>query len=281
MKELCIMVAPNGARRGAADHPALPLTPEALAQTAAACAAAGATAIHLHVRDAKARHTLSPLAYRAAIAAVSQACPGMPIQTTTESAGLFGLAEQVAAVEGLRPACLSFALAELLAQGEAPGRAFLEWAYAAGIGVQIILYDVAQVHRYARLIEAGHLPLRGPPRLILVVGRYATTQDSDIDEFDALHAALSDTGLARTAHWMVCAFGRGEMACLERAIALGGHARVGFENAITDADGRPARDNAQRVAMVAELGARYGRRHAGPELAREVLGQTAPKPLLR
>lgn len=274
------MVAPNGARRSSADHPALPLTPEALARTAAGCRKAGASAIHLHVRDNDERHTLDPQAYRAAITAISQACPGMPIQATTESAGLFGLAEQIAAAEGLRPACLSFALGELLAEGEAPGRAFMEWAYAAGIGVQIILYDVAQVHRYARLIEAGRLPLRGPPRLILVVGRYATTQDSDVDEFDALHTALSETGLARTAHWMVCAFGRGEMACLERAIALGGHARVGFENAITDAEGRPARDNAQRVALVAEIAARVGRPIAGPEFTREVLGQSASGPLL-
>jgi len=57
---------------------------------------------------------------------------------------------------------------------------------------------------------------------------------------------------------MVCAFGRGELACLEAAIRLGGHVRVGFENAIVDAEGNLATDNAERVALVADAVRRCG-----------------------
>ena len=46
-----LMIAPNGARRTTADHPALPVTAAGLAGTARACQREGATAIHLHVRD--------------------------------------------------------------------------------------------------------------------------------------------------------------------------------------------------------------------------------------
>jgi uncharacterized protein (DUF849 family) len=46
-----LAVAPNGARKTKADHPALPMTPEEIAMTAAACHEAGAAMIHLHVRD--------------------------------------------------------------------------------------------------------------------------------------------------------------------------------------------------------------------------------------
>ena len=53
-----IMVAPNGARKTKADHPALPITPAELAATASACLEAGAAAIHLHVRDRDGGHTL-------------------------------------------------------------------------------------------------------------------------------------------------------------------------------------------------------------------------------
>ena len=53
-----IAVAPNGGRRGKKDHPALPIGPEELASTAAACLEAGAAMIHAHVRDRDGGHLL-------------------------------------------------------------------------------------------------------------------------------------------------------------------------------------------------------------------------------
>ncbi len=47
-----IAVAPNGARKSKADHPRLPLTPSELAECAQDCLDAGASMLHLHVRDA-------------------------------------------------------------------------------------------------------------------------------------------------------------------------------------------------------------------------------------
>ncbi len=267
------MVAPNGARRTRADHPALPILPQELAETARACRAAGAAAIHLHVRDAEDRHTLDAKTYRPAIAAVRAACPDMVIQTTTEAAGLFTLDQQITEAQALAPPFLSFGLAELMRDGEARGSAFLAFAAERGIGVQFILYEPSQVTEFARLRRAGALHLAGRPRLILVVGRYSATLDSDLAEFEALFDALRTEGLDEEAIWMTCAFGRGEMACLERTIELGGHARVGFENAIVDAEGRPARDNAERVALVAALAQRHDRALAGPEAAAKVLGR--------
>ena len=63
MADLTIMVAPNGARKGHAEHPNLPLTAEALATDARACQAAGAQAMHMHVRDNAGRHTLDASRY--------------------------------------------------------------------------------------------------------------------------------------------------------------------------------------------------------------------------
>ena len=86
-----IMVAPNGARKTPDDHPALPIEPEAVARTAAACAEAGATILHLHVRDATMTHSLDPNLYRDAIAAVRRETgPDFIIQITTEAVGRYG-----------------------------------------------------------------------------------------------------------------------------------------------------------------------------------------------
>lgn len=280
MSKLCIMVAPNGARRTKQDHPMLPIDPDELAATALACRSAGAGAIHLHVRDGNHRHCLDALVYRRAIEAVTRACPDMAIQTTTEAAGIFDLDAQISSVRALRPACLSFSLAELMCDGQAKGEAFLAWASLEKIAIQFILYDAEQIEEFARLWKAGALHLTATPRIIVVAGRYSSTQDAQLSDFESLHEAMVVNGLHTDTIWMTCAFGRGEMACLEKTIELGGHVRVGFENAIVDADGRPARDNAERVALVAALADKYGRAVAGPQETADILGRHGRAPLL-
>ena len=67
---LILMVAPNGAYKKHAQHPAVPMTPESLAITARACLEAGAAMLHMHVRKADGAHSLDAEAYLAASAAV-------------------------------------------------------------------------------------------------------------------------------------------------------------------------------------------------------------------
>jgi uncharacterized protein (DUF849 family) len=58
---LIVQACINGARP-AAFHPALPLTPDAMARDSAACTAAGAAEIHLHPRGPGGRESLAPAA---------------------------------------------------------------------------------------------------------------------------------------------------------------------------------------------------------------------------
>jgi len=60
-------------------------------------------------------------------------------------------------------------------------------------------------------------------------------------------------------HWMICAFGAAEHACATTAAALGGHARVGFENNRLLKDGTTATRNADLVAQLAESAKMLGR----------------------
>jgi uncharacterized protein (DUF849 family) len=89
----------NGARTPGA-HPALPASPDALARDAAACVAAGADAIHLHVRGGDGRETLAPEALDATLTAVRAASPGVEVSVST---GLWITAGDVAA----RAACVA------------------------------------------------------------------------------------------------------------------------------------------------------------------------------
>ena len=63
-----VMCAPNGARRSQADHGRLPVTPAELADCAESIHAAGASIMHVHVRDDDGAHSLDVDRYRDAIA---------------------------------------------------------------------------------------------------------------------------------------------------------------------------------------------------------------------
>jgi 3-keto-5-aminohexanoate cleavage enzyme len=266
-----IMVAPNGARRTPADHPALPVTPEAVADTAASCFAAGAGAIHAHVRDAQGQHLLDAAAYRTLLTRIEAAAPGIVTQITTEAVGRYGPAEQAALLADLRPRFASVAIRELFAAAEAAAAAALATAHAAGTRCQFIVYDEADLHWFHDLDGRGLLP-GGPHRIILPIGRYTAGQESSVEDFRAQLATLTRLGLDASTVWTVCAFGRGETAVLEAAMAAGGHPRVGFENSLVHADGRVAADNRERVAVITGIAREMGRPLARGAEAVAILG---------
>lgn len=287
---IVLAVAPNGARRGRNDHPALPLTTDEIAATARACAEAGAAMLHLHVRDAAGRHLLDLDAYAAACRAVRQAAgQALLLQLTTEAAGRYGPAEQAALLRGMRralgpvlgdgPLFASLGLREVdgaLRDGgldeAALARLFAD-AAADGIRLQVILYDRADLQRYLQLRARG-LVADPRPALLFVLGRYAADGQS---RPDALLPFLTETIAPAAAlppgwSWMVCAFGARESACALAAAALGGHARLGFENNLLLSDGRTAPDNAALVAQLAAALPLAGRRPADAAEAARILG---------
>ncbi len=250
MRDVMVMVAPNGARRGKADHRAVPLTVAELAGDAAACAAAAAAAIHLHIRDAEGGHSLDPDLYRAAIAAVRKSAPGLVVQVTTEAIGRFTPAEQMATVRALRPEAVSLALRELVpdAASEAEAGAFFSWMSESRVAPQFILYTPEEVTRCLDLIDRGVIPF-ALPFLLFVLGRHSVDQQSSPADLDPFVAALGGRGLP----WAMCAFGRREADCALAAARLGGHVRVGFENNLHLPDGTIAPSNAALVKATCDL----------------------------
>ena len=250
MDGLTIMVAPNGARRMPADHPALPVTIPAIARACAEVHALGAQAVHVHVRDAKGRHCLDADLYKALTVAIrAEAGPGLIVQATTEAVGQFTPAEQITLVRTLRPEAVSIALKELAPDdGAVPAAAELYgWAHAQGIAVQHILYSVEELDRFLALVAVGAIP--GDRHAVLFpLGRYAANQQSRPADLLPFLGRIAACGRADRLDWMVCAFGHGETAALVTAAALEGHCRIGFENSLWNADGSLAADNAARVS---------------------------------
>lgn len=245
-----IAVAPNGGRRTKADHPALPMTPEELARTAAECLDAGAAMIHVHVRDRDGKHLLDAEAYRQAIGAIrAEVRDRLVIQITTEALGQYDPDQQMEVVRAVRPEAVSLALREVLpsSSGEATLAGFLQWLKMERIAPQFILYDPSEALLLDDLRKRGVVPYEEPP-VLYVLGRYTVNQTSlprDLLPFLA-------EGQPRFPRFMVCAFGRFEADCTVAGALFGGGLRVGFENNLFLPDGRMADGNGDLVATVAE-----------------------------
>ena len=253
---LILTVAPNGAYKTHEQHRAVPMTPDALARTARTCLDVGAAMLHMHVRKPDGAHSLDADAYLAATAAVRKAVgQEMVIQITTEAAKVYAPPAQMAVVRDVHPEAVSVGLRELHAPGVSDDTLsqFFRWLVDADIMTQVILYDEADVRDWNSLRARGIIP-EGKWFVLFVLGRYTAGQTSS--PTDLLPFLNAHDGAYP---WAMCAFGAQEHACAIAAAALGGHARVGFENNLLLRDGTIAPDNAALARQVAEGAAALNR----------------------
>ncbi|USG60630.1 3-keto-5-aminohexanoate cleavage protein [Sneathiella marina] len=250
-----LTVAPNGARKTKADHPALPISPLDLAVEADLCRREGAAMIHLHVRDEQNGHTLDVGKYRDATAAIrDRVGDDIVIQATTEAVGIYSAEQQMEMVLELQPEAVSLAIKELVPPGEEEkARSFFAEMKSLNIMPQFILYSAEDLKRYQALAADGVI-LDKYPFLLYVLGRYTEGQKShpmDLLPFIAL--------TPKESAWAVCAFGSLEHTTISCALAMGGHVRVGFENNMLLKDGRQATCNADLVRQARDVAMAIGR----------------------
>lgn len=261
---LVLAAAPNGARAGKADHPALPITRDEIVEACLACVEAGATMLHVHVRAPDGRHILDAEAARALEAALLRRLGDRAlVQTTTEAAGRYAAPEQAAFLRAARPRAVSLAWREIarpeLSDSERAG--LLAWCSREAVALQYILYDAADAAALDHAVRRGIVP-DAEPRILYVVGRYGE---------DAADPEALDAFAPASATWMACAFGAQGHSVLDAAARAGGHLRIGFENGFACADGRIARDNGDLVQdVLARIPA--NRRPATPDESRRILG---------
>ena len=229
----------NGVRN-AAFHPALPLTPDAMARDSAACVAAGAAEVHLHARGPDGRESLSPTAIDATVRAVREACPGTLIGVSTGAWIERDERRTRDAIDGWRE--LPDYASVNLNEPDAP--AVIERLRRRGVGVEAGIASVADAERLAAL-NLG----RQAFRILLEVS------EQDIGEalavVDGVESVLNRAGVRRPM------LAHGFDATVWRFVALAAErrwsTRVGLEDGETMPNGETAADNAALVAAAAAL----------------------------
>jgi uncharacterized protein (DUF849 family) len=248
---LVIISAPNGARLQKSDHPAVPLSPDELADCSESLLALGVSVLHLHVRDDRGGHTLDAGRYREALAAIRERVgEQLILQVTTEAVGIYDRWQQMALVRELKPEAVSLALRELC-----PDRASLDEAgeffrelQEERIWPQFILYSPAEAAHFDALRQDGYFGHEHPFALV-VLGRY---NDSEEGSPAGLERFLAAAGMDAFP-WAVCCIGSREGEAVRNAAELGGHVRIGFESNRFLPDGRLASDNAQLLTEELKL----------------------------
>ncbi len=243
-----LAIAPNGAYKQKSDHPALPLSLQETLQTAIAAQTAGASLLHLHIRDQQQQHSLDPALYRQYIDTIEEHLGDrIIIQITSESAGRFSPQQQIHSIKTVNPACVSIALREILSQASElkPAQALFHWCAEQACRIQFILYSEQDLLDYLSYCHRDVIP-DAPHSVLFVLGRYNKHGESSRD--DLLPFLKHSTAL--TIPWMVCAFGASEQATVLYAAQQGGHIRIGFENNLLRNNGEVAENNAQQMQQM-------------------------------
>jgi 3-keto-5-aminohexanoate cleavage enzyme len=263
-----VTVAPVGAEVTRAENPALPHTPAEIAADVAACAEAGASVCHLHVREEDGSPSSRRELFEEAIALIREQTT-IVTMVSTGGAVWMSIDERITGLEarpdlaGVETGSMNFG-EDPLVTVPADARRVVERATGLGIGLEAEMFDVGHVVSAVRMVERGELP--PPLRANLVFG-----VPGGIDAApEALAAMLRP--LAPGTHWSITAVGRHQRRMLALAILHGGGGvRVGFEDGVYLRRGVLAASNAELVADACELVRTLGRRPATIDEARELL----------
>jgi 3-keto-5-aminohexanoate cleavage enzyme len=252
-----ITVAPTGAEADKAAVPALPVTVAELVLTAKECEAAGAAVIHVHIRDDAAQPTLDRRRLADTVAALREGT-GLIVQLSTGGATWDSFADRLAVLDVGPDACsLTCGTVNFGDEVFANPWPFIKDLYQLTQERQVVpefeLFDLGHVATLHRLLAQFGPPAGGHVHCDLVMG-VPGGMPGDVATLATVVAALPPG-----ATWSATGIGRATLPVLLGALAAGGHLRVGMEDTLTFARGRPVARNAELVARAAEL-ARYAQR---------------------
>jgi uncharacterized protein (DUF849 family) len=223
-----------------ATHPAMPESVEELARDAAACARAGAGAIHLHPRDAEGRERLDAEVVDRVVVRVREAC-GIPVGVTIGAWIQPDVDRRLALVRAW--SAPDYATVNLSEPGAIR---VMEALLQAGVGIEAGVWTVEDAERLAASGLGGRaLRVCVEPVELPAAGVVAFVED--------IHRALDGLGLVapRLQH----GDGEATWVLLSDAVRRGIATRIGLEDTQYEPDGARTAGNEALVRAARALGA--------------------------
>ncbi|MHB8949174.1 MAG: beta-keto acid cleavage family enzyme [Rhodoferax sp.] len=287
MEKAILTCALTGVLTNPKQHP-VPVTPKQMAAEALDAFNAGASIMHVHVRNQEEgmghMPSWDPDVMERVVNAIRQACPGVIINLTTGVVGK-DISGPLACIRRVKPeiaACNAGSLNYLKIKEDgnwawppmvfdnpvAKVQQFLDVMMECGTHPEFECFDVGIVRSVGMYLKAGMLkPAMGRAEYNLVMG-VASGMPCDADLL-----ALIPRWMVPGSVWQATLIGRTEIWPVHQKTAdLGGMLRTGLEDTFYLPSGERAKGNGELITALAACARNAGRSVASPAEARVLLG---------
>lgn len=291
MSKTILSCAVTGNQTTLEQHPGLPCTPEQIATACIDAAKAGAAITHIHVRHPDGRPSMELAHYREVVDRIRSSSTDVIINLTTGPGQRFVPGREDPAVAGpgttlmapmrrvehvvaLRPEICTLDLNTMWSGTSAVINApesitaMAQAMREAGSKPELEVFDSGDIQLAKMLIAQGVLD--SPALFQIVTGiRFGF-------EMTPQTMAYARSMLPPDAVWAGFGIGRMAFPMVAQAFLLGGHVRVGLEDAVNLRKGVLAPSNAAMVEKAARIVDDLGGELATPREARAILGLKTP-----
>jgi 3-keto-5-aminohexanoate cleavage enzyme len=270
MEKLIISVGITGSRITRQQTPYIPISPEEIARSGIEAWRAGASILHVHVRDPKTGLGTQDLSiFKEVVDRIRSETDAILCLTTSGIPG-----RNLPILERLNPLSLNPELVSFDAGSINMGEhvflnlpEFLEAVakktLERGIKPELEVFEVGMVYTCLRYLEKGLL--KPPLHFQFVLG---TTAGMPATPKSLLH--LSEI-IPQGSTWSVIGIGPGQLPMAMMGMIMGGHVRVGLEDNIYYSKGVLAKSNEELVDRVVRIAKEFGREVAKPQESRKIL----------
>ena len=249
-----------------------PLTPEEIAADVAACAKAGASMVHLHVRDLTGEQTFDMTQFSRTLDLIREQSD-IVIQGSTGGLSTLSLEDRSVCLSEPRDEVASLNMGSVNFGESVYINTLPEIRYWAGrmreekVVPEMEIFDLSMVETCSKLADEGVLDR--PMSYNFCLGKGTASNLSDTPRNLQFMTALMEPD----GHWGLNNDSMKDLHFLGLAIAMGASVvRVGFEDSFYYEEGKTAPTNAFLVEKLVELVRALGCEPATPEEAREILG---------
>jgi 3-keto-5-aminohexanoate cleavage enzyme len=267
-RKIIVAVAPVGR---SVEPPAFnPLTPEDVAKQVVGCAEAGASMVHLHVRDKEGKQTENLHDFSRTLDLIRESSDIL-IQGSTGGLTTLTLEERCVALNDPRVEVASLNMGSVNFGEDVYINRLPDIRYWAkrmeetGVVPELEVFEAGMVPVVRQLVVEG--VLKAPCHFNFCVGfHWALPADPKSLFFMA-------SFLKEGEEWGMIHDGMKDLSLLATAVGMGARAiRVGFEDSVFYAPGKAARINAELVEKAVSLVQQMGYEPASPKEARAMLG---------
>ena len=290
-RKVIISCAVTGSADSPGKNPAVPVTPEQIAQSCVDAAKAGAAVVHIHVRNPKTtKPSMDGALYREVVERIRSSGTDVLINLTTGPGARFehdpddpskagpastmrGPEERVRHIQELRPDICSLDMGSL----NMGNRVFINtpahlqsMAVAireAGVLPELEVFETGHLLLAKKFLEAGYV--KGPGMFQICLGiawGQPATPEAMMYMRDLLPAGSP---------WFAFGISLHQFPMVAQTVLLGGHVRVGLEDNLYLGKGQLAPSNAALVEKAGRIIEELGDHVATPDEAREILGLSA------